>query len=245
MDILSTAIEYRPYDVWKPFYEWNSEKLNNFYITWNIKDIDKSHLCTGIVNKIKMVEEDNLWTKMDFFFTKCLSLFEKENPKYFIFLDPDLLILNSSAEEIIFDYMEKHKIHLLMPWLRNEWSSPGHPFLDFRSDQICRQWGITSFIAIERTALMYYKKSFDFIKAYWSEIRLPSVLMQANFLVSINPFLDEKCFHCGDGTKEERKFKNLTDEEIQYGIKNNCLALHPIKTTEGIEKVSYYLGEKR
>lgn len=169
----------------------------------------------------------------------CFSVFEQEDPFYYILLEWDALIIDPDFEKKCIDYMEYNNVDVMFPALRNKFIDgfEGH-FSKMYPNMLAKQWSNTNCIVINKSAIKFYAASFSEYPEFWCEVRFPTVLAQEGFSVVQNPFIYKNaCRHIKD--------KELSKAMIMEGIEKKSSVLHPIKKTETIKFIEEELDKKR
>ena len=236
MDLLTIIFSHHHYDEMISTYKWHKKLLKNLKIIWDLTDLDPED-----IEKLKTGEEqenilpikiDNMWSNFVSFETNFLTLFQKENPTYYCGLSSDVIITDDNFEKKVVAHMNKHRIFAMFPYLVSRWTDPEHPFGQRLHSVKSFQWTIMDFNILHKKALEYYKQTFITHPDFWCEIRLPSLLGEAGFHITSNPFIEAfKSFISAPGKRNEgRRTWDLPDEVIEEAILvDRVSAIHPIK----------------
>jgi hypothetical protein len=224
-------------------YDWHKDKLSNFKIIWNVEngidpeEITKNENVNILPMKLPMLRSKN-FTQIT---PLCLTWFSKEEWDYIILMESDSIILYKEFETKCIEWMKKHQISMMMPWIRSKILNPEHPFGKAYPLIHSKIWSIPAISILTKDALAYYNYASNAIGDYWHEIKFPTTLMQGDYLESFNPFLDDKSFRA-----PKNRALSLEKEEIKNGIINdNVMALHPIKETELLDYIQELIDEKK
>lgn len=236
--VITVAFTHLPYDEVMKYYEWHKNKVSDFRIIWDITDLKEGEFKDPKNSKIMPMELKHLKGNLTVYFAHCLTWFVAEAPDYFFLLERDTVIVDDDLEKKTLDFMEKNRIQVMVPWLENEWSDPGHPFNNSLRGLHSKRWGVLGLTMATFQALQYYGQSLQHLPDYWEEIRFPTVLTYGSFQVNGNHFIDKDYFH-------HVKNDSLTKEQLREGIIDKKVkAVHPIKDFELLDYIQELINEK-
>lgn len=245
MEVLTVVFTHWKWDSFKPFYEWHKKKVKDLRYIWDVSDLKPEEISEINDENIMPMKLQNLWANLTNYFPSCLGWFQKENPEYFVLMESDALIATDDFVEKSVEYMKKHRIDVLFPWLKSQWSHPEHPFARGLQSLNAKHWTIPGLSVFSSVALQYYGQAAAHVPMYWNEIRLPTVLADAGFHITANPYTNDTVVHTAEGNREERKNKSLSKEEIKLGLENGYKAFHPIKDPALLDYIEEILNEKK
>tara|TARA_Y100000310_G_C20594304_1_gene769693 strand:- start:508 stop:1269 length:762 start_codon:yes stop_codon:yes gene_type:complete len=244
MEVLTVVFTHWKWDFMKPFYEWHKERVKDLRYIWDVSDLEPEEIAKVEDPNIMPMKLENLWANISNYFPACLNWFQREQSKYFCLMEADSLIATDDFVSKSVSYMKKNEIDVLFPWLKSQWSDPEHPFVKRLQSLHAKHWTIPGLSIFTNTALQYYGQAGVQVPMYWNEIRLPTVLADAGFHITCNPYTHLSTVHTAEGNKEERKNKSLTKEEIEKGIYNGYKAFHPIKDPSLLDYIKELQSEK-
>lgn len=229
MKCLTIMFSHLPYDEMIKHFNWTADKVENLRCIWDINDINPTEIGKNDKKEIMPMKLQNLRANISKYYTHAITLFQQEDPEYFMFLEADVAIIEKGFDAKCVDYMKRKEIQVMVPWLKNQWNSPGHPFLESLRAITPKFWCITALSLFSKQALDYYGQSMIHVPMYWDEIRLPSLMVQGSWNVCPNPFLNEKNFHHIKSDPNNKPASSLPIENIKDAIENKDGAVHPIK----------------
>jgi len=222
LKIVTTILHHRSYDEVKFQYDWHKNFVSNPRIYWNLEKLPPQFENMIDNEHIFPINVQDGRKAIDKIFSNSIIYFQTDDPDYYIFFGWDAFIIRKDFEIKSIEYMEKHRIMALFPFLDSKWSAPKHPFVQPMQDLVAKYWALVEGIIFHKKALKYYYESMFHPPFFWHEIRMPTILAQAGFHITANPFLDERFF-------KHIKDKSLTEKQIKEAIKIESGAIHPVK----------------
>lgn len=222
LKVVTTFLQHADYDLVKFQYGWHKKMVSNPKIFWNIENFPADTTKPDNNEDVLVINVKDGRTHIDKIFAESFIYFQIEDPDYYMFFGWDAFIIQKDFEMNSVSYMEKHKIFGLFPWLHSKWSDPTHPFVTPMPDLAGKQWGVMEGIIFHKEALKYYYESLFHPPLFWMELRIPSVLSQAGFHITSNPYMDWDYFR-------HLKDASLTYEQVKEGANKKTGAMHPIK----------------
>jgi len=239
MDLLTVIFSDEPYDKMMESYEWTHNYFTNTKVIWNIEKLD-----TEEINKLDSKKQQIMpmkiqdWANQPKYESYFLGWFQQEKPDYYCAITSETMVIDNDYEDKVLEIMKKQKIFGMFPYLHSQWTNKKHPLAQQLQGLMSKQWTMPGMNVLDKLALQYYGQSFIHFPDYFHWLRYPTVLANAGFHITSNPFLDtEKTFVIPPSSKEGEESWELDEVLIKNAVKDKVSALFPIKDFSKTAKI--------
>ncbi len=228
--VVTVIVSHRKLEEVLFHYNWHKKYSSNVRVLWNQEVLAEEDKVDPNNEDIIPIDVKQGRASLDKICTESLIYFQADDPDYYIFFGWDAFIIREDFEKNSVSFMSRHWIFAMFPLLESTWSSPQHPYVKAEpfKNLPAKQWSVTEGIVLHRHAVKHYYESTFHKPLYWYEVRMPTILGQAGFHITTNPFLDHRFFR-------HKKEGSMSKEMIKEAVKESTGIIHPIKDYKLLE----------